>query len=111
MTREQIKNAADEFAEMEYEINYIDRDALSKGFFHGSYWRIDSVWHNVSERPKFPGKVECVKFLLLRKNGECDRYLIGKYNWDDIIDMEKPIKWAYIDDLIPEVKEETNGSC
>lgn len=106
MTREQIKNAADEFAEMEYEINYIDRDALSKGFFHGSYWRIDSVWHDVSERPKFPGKVECVKFLLLRKNGKCDYFLISKCDWDDFID-EEFVKWAYIDDLLPERKEES----
>lgn len=107
MTREQIKNAADEFAEMEYEINYIDRDALSKGFFHGSYWRIDSVWHDVSERPKFPGKVECVKFLLLRKNGECNCFLISKCDWDDFIDTGGFVKWAYIDDFLPERKEES----
>ena len=103
MTKEQIERAANEFAEREYEVNSIDRDTLSKGFFHGAQWCINSVWHDISERPKFPGKLEAVKFLLLENNGECDRYLISKYGWNDVMEMAKFVKWAYLEDLRPEI--------
>ena len=107
MTKEQIEREANEFAEREYEVNSIDRDALSKGFFHGAQWCINSVWHDVSERPKFLRKEECVSFLLLRKNGGCDWFLLSKCDWDDFMDTGKFVKWAYIDDFLPERKEET----
>lgn len=109
MTKEQIRAAAINAANEVYDREEcIEWEHLVFAFRDGAQWRINSVWHDVNERPKFPGEVECVKFLLLRKNGECDRYLIGKYNWDDIINMEKPIKWAYIDDFLPERKEGNN---
>lgn len=110
MTKEQIERYADDYSAgivPAYSVGDFARYQIADAFEAGAQWRISSVWHDVSEHPKFPGKVECVKFLLLRKNGECDRYLIGKYNWDDIINMEKPIKWAYIDDFLPERKEES----
>lgn len=107
MTRKKIERVASEAAlGMKFRSDIHPSQQGEALFIDGAQWRINSVWHDINERPKFPGKVECVKFLLLRKNGECDRYLIGKYNWDDIIDMEKPIKWAYIDDFLPERKEE-----
>lgn len=43
MTQEEIEKAADEFAEREYETNSIDRDYLSKGFFHGARWLADRL--------------------------------------------------------------------
>ena len=48
MKREDIEKAADEFADREYEISNIDKDALYKGFYHGAEWRINSVWHDAS---------------------------------------------------------------
>jgi len=100
MTHEQIEKAAGEISY--HPFIEIER----QGFIRGANWRIKSVWHDINERPKFPGKVECVKFLLLRKNGECDRFLIGKCDWDDFMDTGKFVKWAYIDDFLPERKEE-----
>lgn len=108
MTKEQIRaaaiNAANEVCDRE---ECIEWEHLVFAFRDGAEWRINSVWHDVSERPKFPGKLEAVKFLLLENNGECDRYLIDKYGWDAVMGMAKFIKWAYLEDLQPEIKEET----
>lgn len=108
MTRKQIERVASEAAlGMKFRSDIHPSHQGEALFIEGAEWRINSVWHDVSKHPKFPSEDECVKFLLLCKNGECDRYLIGKYNWDDVINMVKPIKWAYIDNLLPERKEES----
>lgn len=108
MTREQIKSAASEAAfRMKFRSDIHPSQQGEALFIEGAEWRINSVWHDVSERPKFPGEPEAVKFLLLENNGECDRYLIGKYGWDAVMGMAKFVKWAYLEDLRPEIKEET----
>lgn len=108
MTREQIKSVASEAAlrmMIRSDIHPIQQgEAL---FIEGAEWRINSVWHAVSERPKFLREEECVSFLLLRKNGGCDWFLLSKCDWDDFMDTGKFVKWAYIDDFLPERKEET----
>lgn len=108
MTKEQIKAAAINAANEVYDREEcIEWEHLVFAFRDGAEWCINSVWHDVSERPKFPGELGAVKFLLLENNGECDRYLIGKYDWDDVMGMAKFVKWAYLKDLQPEIKEET----
>lgn len=99
MTKEQIEKAASDFAEREYEVNDIDKDALYKGFFHGANWRINSVWHNgtVSCQPKR-------KTLVLFKNGNAAVYkdlrdLSFERLWGEVD------KFAYLDDLLPDGKE------
>ena len=101
MTKEQIKREANEFAEREYEVNSIDRDALFKGFFHGAQWRINSVWHDASEKPKFKGKVEKEMFMLFCNSKKYGLMLISQDEWDDFVERGMFHKWAYIDDLIP----------
>lgn len=105
MNRETIEKAADEFAEREYEINSVDRDYLHKGFYHGARWRINSAWHDVGEKPKFKGKVEESSFLVLRKSGECGLIQVGKDDWADVLELTKFVKWADVDDLLPDGKE------
>ena len=107
MTKEQIKREANEFAEREYEVNSIDRDALFKGFFHGAQWRINSVWHDASEKPKFKGKVEKEMFMLFCNSKKYGLMLISQDEWDDFVERGMFHKWAYVDDLLPERKEET----
>ena len=116
MTREQIAKAAMDYAvenswypgETSYESDIkAMEESFADAFRDGAEWCINSVWHDVSERPKFPGELEAVKFLLLQNNGECDRYLIDKYGWDAVMGMAKFVKWAYLKDLRPEIKEET----
>ena len=108
MTRKQIKSAASEAAlRMKFRGDIHPSQQGEALFIDGAEWRINSVWHDVSERPKFPGEEECVSFLLLRKNGGCDWFLLSKCDWDDFMDTGKFVKWAYIDDFLPERKEET----
>lgn len=77
MKREEIEKAAMEFAEREYEISDIDKIHLSKGFYWGANWRINSVWHGIDETPDAMRLilVESYSPLLSRKNYTCcNRY-------------------------------------
>lgn len=108
MTIEQIRAAAINAANEVYDREEcIEWEHLVFAFRDGAEWRINSVWHDVSERPKFLREEECVSFLLLRKNGGCDWFLLSKCDWDDFMDTGKFVKWAYIDDFLPEIKEES----
>lgn len=100
MNREQIEKAAGDFAEREYMVGDIDKDALYKGFYHGANWCINSVWHDASETPEKNKHI-----ALMFKNGN----LTSWYVTDDIMQKFKEHKvmiWAYVNDLIPETKEE-----
>ena len=96
MTREDIRNAAMEFA---YKTGETDFNAFSKGFFNGVRWRINSVWHTVDEIP-------CALEEVLIET------LDGMYYADMFPkQIDAPIKglrrWAYIEDLLPDRKEVT----
>ena len=100
MKIEDIEKAADEFADREYEYNYIDRNALSKGFYHGSKWRINSVWHDSNEKP-----VLNEFFVYQTDNGELGTDCLLKDRWDLYVVSTKLIRWAYMKDLIPDKEE------
>lgn len=90
MTQEEIKKAADEFADREYEISDIDRDALHKGFFHGAEWRINSVWHKPDESPNG------VFVIIMQLDSDVEEYSFGVKELYD-----GTIRWAYVSDLLP----------
>lgn len=99
MTREDIEKAANEFADREYEYNDIDRNALYKGFYWGAEWRINSVWHDASEKPDTDkGDLLVIvkdafgKDVYVRQNA----YYVLKYGC---------VRWAYIKDLIPNTED------
>lgn len=49
--KQTVEKAANEFADREYEISDIDRDALYKGFYHGAEWQSkQSPWISVEEQ-------------------------------------------------------------
>jgi hypothetical protein len=99
MIKEDIEKAANEFADREYEYNDIDRNALYKGFYWGAQWRINSVWHDVSEPPK-PDKL----IYILRKDGIIKQI----YTYDGVDKLFNTLmvyKWAYIEDIIPNMEE------
>ncbi len=99
MTREQIEKAANSFAEREYEISDIDKDALYKGFYWGANWCVNSVWHEASKKPQ---KGKLVLFECKRVYGKSYTVSFGEnYNMmKNII-----IRWAYVDDLIPNTED------
>lgn len=101
MKIEDIQKAADEFADREYEYNYIDRNSLSKGFYHGSKWRINSVWNDVKEIPK-----KSFAILAIRKDGSVEKiFFTNTLRWKNLIKRCGFVKWAYMKDLIPDKEE------
>lgn len=108
MTREQIEKEARGYISYVYEDDghFLPdyEEELRDSFISGAQWRINSVWHSTDDLPKHSG------FLaVLMDNGimETMYYSAG------IGFHEKTLKgyalWAYISDLLPERKEETNG--
>lgn len=101
MTREQIAKAAllfagaGEFGECPY-----NPDAKN-GFMAGAQWRINAVWHDGNEKPN---KNLLVLFEYRKTYGK--GYFV---NFGENYDLVKNalLGWAYITDLLPERKEET----
>lgn len=115
MTREQIEKAWKEHTL--YNHSFEDDISLNEkqAFVKGAQWRINSVWHDASEAP------EADKTVLVLFENVIGRYVYYELksfkpivikNWEknrECIALERVLYWAYIDDLLPERKEETNG--
>ena len=114
MTKEQIEKAAKEYSGLTD--NPKDPAARERGracmaFMDGAYWVFNSVWHDASEVPEVNKRVlVCFENVI----GEYIYYRIKAFkpnvikNWNKQDSMlDKVIRWAYIDDLLPERKAET----
>lgn len=97
MTKEDIKKAATEYA------NEACRPLWRTGneqvcmvdFMEGAKWRINSVWHDATEKPKLG------ELIIVEVYGKIWDY--GKY---DVCDTIHPkARWAYMKDLIPNTEE------
>ena len=100
MTREQIEKAAGEYSGSV--LGFKDNPVVMnkhKAFMDGAQWRINSVWHEISECKDVKRKI-----LVEYKNGHFDAL-------PDIRDLkgveDLVARVAYVDDLLPERKEET----
>lgn len=111
MNREQIEKAAGE-----YSGSVLVKDnpvvmGKHKAFTAGADWRINSVWHDASEIPESNKRVlVCFENLI----GEYVYYRIRIFkpnvlkNWNmGNFSLDKVLYWCYLDDLLPERKEET----
>ena len=98
MTREQIERAAMLSCASKDEVL---TDFGSSCFIEGAQWRINSVWHDASEKPD---KNQLVVF-------ECRKTYGRGYsvNFGENYDLLKNVLlgWAYVIDLLPERKEKT----
>ena len=102
MTREQIEKEIDSrLDEPDNQWDGIFNSGYSRGFKEGAQWRINSVWHDASEKPD---KNQLVVF-------ECRKTYGRGYsvNFGENYDLMKNVllSWAYVIDLLPERKEET----
>lgn len=99
MTEQQIIEESNYWAIQFADADIDVRDAIKIGFQYAANWRINSVWHDVSKELPDIGK-----------------HVVNE-DWFDFIaddekDMERilrlyPFKhWAYIDDLLPDGKED-----
>lgn len=108
MTREQIEKAANidmlsYYSDEEYPCGIKDiQSGFIDAFSRGAKWRINSVWHDASEIPQHSGIL-----IAICKDGKA--VLCGPNNsdWKTTVKIFHIVKWAYIDDLRPERKEET----
>lgn len=104
MTREDIEKKSMDYFGFTGKSNDMDsqvRELLYKAFVEGAQWRINSVWHDASEKPD---KNQLVVF-------ECKKTYGKGYsvNFGENYGLLKNVllSWAYMKDLIPERKEET----
>lgn len=100
MTREQIEKAALKYAAGEITKSRVER--AERAFKAGAQWRINAVWHDASEIPQHSGLL-----IAICKDGKA--VLCGPNNsdWKTTVKIFHIVKWAYLDDLLPERKEET----
>ena len=127
MTNEDIERKCLEYSQAatpSYLNGDFDRYAIAQAFEDGAEWRINSVWHDMKkEVPQVYGEYEnevapsipcLVRGYLSTGYGYGVRYWNVSYEvWDDEecddyeCDKDKIEEWAYLDDLLPERKEET----
>ena len=98
MNRETIEKAALELCTTEGQEEWL-KDYGRNCFIEGADWRINSVWHDVEEKPNG-------MFVIIIDFGDeigAEEFGLGMTS-DDLIGAKR---WAYISDLLPERKEET----
>lgn len=101
MTREQIEKAVNDYIGYEPEIDEgIYVTMRRNAFKSGANWRINSVWHNISEAPE-KGRYIAVLF----KSKDITLWYVTD-NIMQVLKAHKVIMWAYTSDLVPELHEE-----
>ena len=102
MNREQLEESAKQYGLVNF--NPDDAEAAKRGFMAGALWRINSIWHTL---PKdLPQKENTLILLELIFEGRLV-YLPVEWVNDGEEAPSQATRWAYIDDLLPERKEET----
>lgn len=102
MTQEQIeKEIKKRLDTPDNQWDSIFNSGFSRGFSQGAKWRIASVWHGPEEKPT-PGKIAVVEYL----TGDIEhKYRIDVFcgfEWKEMCHYDRLIRFAYIDDLLPE---------
>ena len=99
MTREQIEKEAMEYAER---IPQSDerREYSREDFIAGAQWRINSVWHDDISECK-----DVKRWIVVEYNNGYVDVLPDIRDLDGVKDLV--VRVAYVDDLLPERKEET----
>ncbi len=94
MNRETIEKAIDtRLDEPDNQWDGIFNSGYSRGFKEGAHWRINSVWHNMNEKPNG-------MFVILADFGQ------EEYSFGLTLDgIESAKRWAYVSDLLPDRKE------
>lgn len=102
MTKEDIENAAIKNIEFQgkLDLGSIIENSCRESFVLGAEWRINSVWHDASEAPQHSGML-----IAICKDGKA--FLCGpnNSNWKTTVKIFRIVKWAYIEDLIPNMED------
>lgn len=99
MTQDDIEKAAGDYSGSS--LGFTDNNSVMekhKAFSDGANWRINSVWHDTDDRSiKIDNDKEVV---LLLENGKLIEY---DDDWEQYCCIA--VKWAYIEDLLPNMEE------
>lgn len=100
MKVEDIKKAAQDYDDGLIYSSVKEQCDVIKAFKAGAEYRINSVWHNVSEKPKNGEMI-----LVLRS--KYSPIICGTFNfdWKETVEEFSLKKWAYVEDLIPDTEE------
>ncbi len=94
--KKRIEQAAKKYADEQGDFGINWHHAV-EDFAAGAHWRISSVWHDASESPRTGDRIividEDYHIVDVGYFGNSDRIMDGH-------------RWAYINDLLPERKEE-----
>ena len=102
MEKEKTERAAIELCTTEGQEEWV-KDYGVSCFMDGARWRINSVWHDVREQPE---QDKCFIYEIGDGRYEIDCiYKKEKLNWERYAAQLNIIRWAYVDDLLPERKE------
>lgn len=94
-----MRNATRRFYDDDDEI----LDISVNSFEDGALWRINSVWHDRAEKADTSKEL-----ILMYSNGSARVTLLNpNLTFDGFLSVDMFIKWAYVSDLLPERKEET----
>ena len=101
MTREQIEKAAGEYSGSV--LGFKDNPVVMnnhKAFMDGAQWRINSVWHDDISECK-----DVKRWIVVEYNNGYVDVLPDIRDLDGVKDLV--VRVAYVDDLLPKRKEET----
>lgn len=99
MKRKDIKQEAQNRCDKRF--SYLHNSAFFDGFVAGAEWRINSVWLDINKTPK-DGRI----IVLLGKYGTMLLYGPNMMYYKESIIMDGGfIKWAYKEDLMPDMEE------
>lgn len=73
---------------------------IADAFEHGANWRINSVWHEVSEEP------ERNRIYLAQLGDSAFDTFYDSVNWVKFSRGVNMQRWAYVEDLLPNKQEE-----
>lgn len=96
MKRDDIEKAAGDYSGSS--LGFTDNNSVMakhKAFVDGAEWRINSVWHDDTEKPKSG------ELIIVEVYGK-----IWEYGKSDVCDTNHPAaRWAYMKDLIPDTED------
>ena len=76
-------------------------DVTERAYIAGANWRINSVWHDASERPD-KGKMLIVEDI----DSAYDLvYLTKSKPWEELSEKNHYMRCAYIEDLLPNMED------
>ena len=103
MTREDIKKEALDFSKRKYGEEYqypmAKTQACCWGFINGAEWRINSVWHDITEIPENNRSLLCVT------DHGCNVFGPNNTEFKELVEYFHIKKWAYLEDLIPNTED------